>query len=68
MARGPRGANVLEGGWVIAVMLLLSVLLALLPLAGIAWIVVAAVYLYDIAVYSGQFAVMKESIAAITPT
>jgi lactate permease len=33
----------------------------------IAWIVVAAVYLYDIAVYSGQFEVMKESIAAITP-
>lgn len=33
----------------------------------IAWIVVAAVYLYDISVYTGQFEVMKESIAAITP-
>src|SRR5205085_10508852 len=33
----------------------------------IAWIVVAAVYLYDISVYAGQFEVMKASIAALTP-
>ena len=32
----------------------------------IAWIVVAAVYLYDISVHTGQFAIMKESVAAIT--
>src|SRR5207248_1863036 len=32
----------------------------------IAWIVVAAVYLYDISVYTGQFEVMKESVAGIT--
>src|SRR2546429_6785223 len=32
----------------------------------IAWIVVAAVYLYDISVYTGQFEVMKESVASIT--
>ena len=50
-----------------------------LPLAGmsflfgvgfgvlkIAWIVVAAVFLYDISVYTGQFEVMKESVAGIT--
>jgi lactate permease len=33
----------------------------------IAWIVLAAVYLYDISVESGQFEIMKESIAGITP-
>ncbi|HYX42747.1 MAG TPA: L-lactate permease, partial [Pyrinomonadaceae bacterium] len=33
----------------------------------IAWIVVAAVYLYDISVAAGQFEVMKSSIAALTP-
>jgi lactate permease len=33
----------------------------------IAWIVLAAVYLYDISVETGQFEVMKESIAGITP-
>src|SRR5271170_4914693 len=32
----------------------------------IAWIVVAAVYLYDISVETGQFEIMKESIAGIT--
>jgi len=32
----------------------------------IAWIVLAAVFLYDISVETGQFEVMKESIAAIT--
>jgi lactate permease len=36
-------------------------------LLKIAWIVVAAVYLYDIAVHAGQFEVMKESVAAVTP-
>ena len=36
-------------------------------LLKIAWIVVAAVYLYDISVHTGQFAIMKESVAAITP-
>src|SRR6476660_8370216 len=36
-------------------------------LLKIAWIVVAAVYLYDISVETGQFEIMKESIAAITP-
>src|ERR671928_929962 len=36
-------------------------------LLKIAWIVVAAVYLYDITVHTGQFEVMKESVAAITP-
>src|SRR2546429_4525663 len=35
-------------------------------LLKIAWIVVAAVYLYDISVYTGQFEVMKESVASIT--
>src|SRR5216110_1727396 len=35
-------------------------------LLKIAWIVVAAVYLYDISVRTGQFEVMKESVAAIT--
>ena len=32
----------------------------------IAWIVLAAVFLYDISVYTGQFAVMKDSVAGIT--
>jgi lactate permease len=32
----------------------------------IAWIVVAAVFLYDISVYTGQFEIMKESVATIT--
>ena len=36
-------------------------------LLKIAWIVLAAVYLYDISVETGQFEVMKESIAGITP-
>jgi len=35
-------------------------------LLKIAWIVVAAVYLYDISVHTGQFEVMKESVASIT--
>src|SRR5882762_6608660 len=33
----------------------------------IAWIVLAAVFLYDITVETGQFEIMKESVAAITP-
>src|SRR5713101_3968777 len=33
----------------------------------IAWIVLAAVYLYDISVATGQFEIMKESFAGITP-
>src|SRR2546422_11273450 len=33
----------------------------------IAWIVLAAVYLYDISVFTGQFEIMKESVAGITP-
>ena len=33
----------------------------------IAWIVLAAVYLYDISVETGQFEIVKESIANITP-
>src|ERR1700723_4271820 len=33
----------------------------------IVWIVIAAVFLYDISVDTGQFEVMKQSIAAITP-
>src|SRR5204863_5586724 len=33
----------------------------------IAWIVLAAVFLYDISVETGQFEIMKESIAAVTP-
>ncbi len=32
----------------------------------IAWIVLAAVFLYDISVETGQFEIMKESVAAIT--
>jgi lactate permease len=35
-------------------------------LLKIVWIVVAAVYLYDIAVDTGQFEIMKQSVAAIT--
>src|SRR4030081_2900329 len=35
-------------------------------LLKITWIVLAAVYLYDISVETGQFEVMKESIAGIT--
>ncbi len=35
-------------------------------LIKIAWIVLAAVYLYDISVETGQFEIMKESIAGIT--
>src|SRR5205823_11989864 len=33
----------------------------------IAWIVLAAVYLYDISVATAQFEIMKESVARITP-
>src|SRR6202047_2489348 len=33
----------------------------------IAWIVLSAVYLYDISVETGQFEIMKESVAGITP-
>jgi lactate permease len=36
-------------------------------LVKIAWIVLAAVYLYDISVDTGQFEIMKESVARITP-
>jgi lactate permease len=36
-------------------------------LLKIAWIVVAAVFLYDISVDTGQFEIMKQSVAAITP-
>src|SRR3981189_1710482 len=36
-------------------------------LLKIAWIVLAAVFLYDISVATGQFEIMKESIAGITP-
>jgi lactate permease len=36
-------------------------------LLKIAWIVLAAVYLYDISVETGKFEIMKESIAGITP-
>jgi lactate permease len=35
-------------------------------LLKIAWIVVAAVFLYDITVYTGQFDIMKSSVARIT--
>jgi lactate permease len=35
-------------------------------LLKIAWIVVAAVFLYDISVHTGQFEIMKESVARIT--
>ncbi len=33
----------------------------------IAWIVLAAVFLYDISVETGQFEIMKQSVASITP-
>ena len=36
-------------------------------LLKIVWIVVAAVFLYDVTVETGQFEIMKESVAAITP-
>src|SRR5438067_1749072 len=36
-------------------------------LLKIVWIVIAAVFLYDISVDTGQFEIMKESVAAITP-
>src|SRR6516164_224472 len=36
-------------------------------LLKIVWIVVAAVFLYDISVETGQFEIMKESVRAITP-
>src|SRR3989440_103578 len=36
-------------------------------LLKIAWIVIAAVFLYDISVETGQFEIMKQSVAAITP-
>src|SRR5437660_3411333 len=36
-------------------------------LLKIAWIVLAAVFLYDISVDTGQFEIMKQSVAAITP-
>jgi lactate permease len=36
-------------------------------LLKIIWIVVAAVFLYEISVATGQFEIMKESVAAITP-
>src|SRR5262249_23999452 len=36
-------------------------------LLKIAWIVVAAVFLYDISVETGEFEIMKASIARITP-
>lgn len=36
-------------------------------LLKIVWIVIAAVFLYDISVEAGQFEIMKQSVAAITP-
>ena len=36
-------------------------------LLKIVWIVIGAVFLYDIAVETGQFEIMKQSVAAITP-
>ena len=36
-------------------------------LLKIIWIVIAAVFLYDISVETGQFEIMKESVARITP-
>src|SRR6266516_4556274 len=55
---------------------ILSTLVAALPILvlfgvafgvlKIAWIVLAAVYLYDISVFTGQFEIMKESVAGIT--
>src|SRR5580765_7192341 len=34
---------------------------------NIVWIVIAAVFLYDISVETGQFQIMKQSVASITP-
>jgi len=36
-------------------------------LLKIVWIVIAAVFLYDISVETGQFEIMKQSVASITP-
>jgi lactate permease len=36
-------------------------------LLKIVWLVIAAVFLYDISVETGQFEIMKQSVAAITP-
>jgi lactate permease len=36
-------------------------------LLKIVWIVISAVFLYDISVVTGQFEIMKQSVAAITP-
>jgi len=36
-------------------------------LLKIVWIVISAVFLYDISVETGQFEIMKQSVAAITP-
>src|SRR5256714_2736831 len=36
-------------------------------LLKIVWIVIAAVFLYDISVETGQFEIMKHSVAALTP-
>ena len=36
-------------------------------LLKIVWIVIAAVFLYDISVETGQFEIMKQSVSAITP-
>src|SRR2546426_2714631 len=36
-------------------------------LLKIVWIVIASVFLYDISVETGQFEIMKQSVAAITP-
>jgi lactate permease len=36
-------------------------------LIKIVWIVIAAVFLYDISVATGQFEIMKQSVASITP-
>src|SRR5216110_1823451 len=67
------------GGAGTAVLLAVSVFGVPVSLAGIsflygvgvgvmkiAWIVLAAVYLYDISVFTGQFEIMKESVAGIT--
>jgi lactate permease len=36
-------------------------------LLKIAWIVIAAVFLYDISVYTGQFEILKVSVTSVTP-
>lgn len=36
-------------------------------LLKIAWIVVAAVYLYEVSVYTGQFEILKYSVSNVTP-